>query len=93
MFRRNISPLALFATCFTLVDCSAYSSTLKVQALCSSETLVYFPWTARQYIPEDRTLQTYRISLPVLNVNIKIKNENIFNNIELNVVFFLKRYT
>jgi hypothetical protein len=42
---------------FTLVSCSAYSSTLKTEAIYSSETLVDFQRTTRRYIPEDRTFQ------------------------------------
>jgi hypothetical protein len=30
---------------YTLVSCSAYSLTLKMEATCSSETLVDFLWT------------------------------------------------
>jgi hypothetical protein len=37
---------------FMLVSCSAYS-TLKLEAMCSSETLVGFLRTAWYYIPED----------------------------------------
>jgi hypothetical protein len=36
-----------------------YSVTLKVKVICSSETMVYFHQTTQQYIPEDRTLQSY----------------------------------
>jgi hypothetical protein len=35
---------------FTLVSYSAYFSTLKMEAICSSETSVYFQWTTRRYI-------------------------------------------
>jgi hypothetical protein len=42
---------------FTLVSCSAYFSTLKVEATCSSEMSVDFQWTTWCYIPEDSTLQ------------------------------------
>jgi hypothetical protein len=38
MFLRNVS--GKLATCFTLVSCSDYSSTLKMEATCSSETSV-----------------------------------------------------
>jgi hypothetical protein len=41
---------------FTLASCSAYSSTLKMGAICSSELLVDFQWATRHYIPEDNTL-------------------------------------
>jgi hypothetical protein len=42
---------------FTLVSCSAHSSTLKVEEICSSATSVAFQRTTRPYIPKDRTLQ------------------------------------
>jgi hypothetical protein len=51
---------ALLATCFMLVSCLSYSSTLKMEATCSSETSVEFKLTTRRYIPEARTLQTIR---------------------------------
>jgi hypothetical protein len=41
---------------FTLVSCLAYSSTLKMEATCSSKMSVHFQWTTRQHIPEDSTL-------------------------------------
>jgi hypothetical protein len=49
---KNSLPSAL-----TLTSCSAYSSTLKMEAICSSETLVDFQRTTWRYIPEDSTLQ------------------------------------
>jgi hypothetical protein len=42
---------------FTLVSCSAYSSTMKIEATCFSETSVDFQWTTRHYIPVNRTVQ------------------------------------
>jgi hypothetical protein len=47
---------ALLVTCFILRSCSAYSSTLNIEATCSSETSVYFQRTIPRYIPEDITL-------------------------------------
>jgi hypothetical protein len=44
------SPLT---ACVMLVFRLAFSSTLKMEATCSSETLVDFHWTTRRYIPED----------------------------------------
>jgi hypothetical protein len=41
---------------FTLVSCSAFSLTLKMEAICSSELSIDFQWTALCYIPEDSTL-------------------------------------
>jgi hypothetical protein len=39
-----------------MISCLAYSSTLKIQATCYSETSVDFQRTTRRYIPNDRTL-------------------------------------
>jgi hypothetical protein len=46
----------MFATCFKLIPCLAYSSTLKMEATCSSETSVNFRHTTWHYIPEYGTL-------------------------------------
>jgi hypothetical protein len=43
--------VTLLATCFMLVSCMAYFSTLKMEATCSSETPVDFQRTTRCYIP------------------------------------------
>jgi hypothetical protein len=56
---RRISS-ALLSTCFLLVSCLAYSSTLKMEATCSSEKWVGFQRTTRLYIPEGRTLSNHR---------------------------------
>jgi hypothetical protein len=45
---------------FTLVSCSAYFSTLKMETIFSSETSVDFQRTTRSYIPEDSTLRNHR---------------------------------
>jgi hypothetical protein len=42
---------------FTLVSCVAYYSTMKIEAICSSETSVDVQQTTWCYIPEDRTLE------------------------------------
>jgi hypothetical protein len=47
---------------FTLVSCSAYSRTLKTEAICSFETSVNFQRTTRRYIPEDTFLHKGSIS-------------------------------
>jgi hypothetical protein len=49
---------------FTLASCLAYSSTLKMEATCLSETSVDFQRTTRRYIPEDRIL----LAPPVVSV-------------------------
>jgi hypothetical protein len=58
-FRGNMPPPspALLANCFMLLSCLAYSSTLKMKAQCTSETLVDFQHTTRRYIPEDGTFR------------------------------------
>jgi hypothetical protein len=38
---------------FTLVSCSVYSSTLMMEAMCSSETSVDIQRTTRNYVPVD----------------------------------------
>jgi hypothetical protein len=44
---------------FALVFCLTYSSNLKLEATCSSESSVDFQRTARHYIPEDRPLHNH----------------------------------
>jgi hypothetical protein len=59
--RRRISQTKnlLLDTCLMLVSCIAYSSTLKMEAMCSSETSGYFQRTTHRYIPENRTLHNH----------------------------------
>jgi hypothetical protein len=45
---------------FMLICCSSYSSTLKMEAICSSEMSVDFQWSTRRYILEDSTLHNHR---------------------------------
>jgi hypothetical protein len=51
----DITPCSSVAACFMLVSSLAYSPTLKMQAICSSETSVGFRRPTRHHIPEDRT--------------------------------------
>jgi hypothetical protein len=44
----------------SLFYCLVYSSTLKMEAIYSSETSVDSQRTEGRYIPEDRTLHNYR---------------------------------
>jgi hypothetical protein len=53
-------PWVCMPPAFTLGSCSAYSSTLKMETTCSSETSVDFKQTIRRYIPEDSTLHNHR---------------------------------
>jgi hypothetical protein len=52
---------ALLATCFTLLSCLAYSSTLKMEAKYYSESSADFQWNTWLYIPEDRDLFTFTL--------------------------------
>jgi hypothetical protein len=55
----SYSPLKVFLPqAFTLVSCLAYSSTMKMEAMCSSET-VDFQRIAWRHIPEDSTLHNH----------------------------------
>jgi hypothetical protein len=47
--------IILLATCYMLVSCLAYFSTLKMEVTCAFEMRVSVQWTIRHYIPEDRT--------------------------------------
>jgi hypothetical protein len=57
---RNEREASLFTTCFTLVSCLDYSSTLNNDATCTSEMSVDFQWTTWPYIREDRTPGNHR---------------------------------
>jgi hypothetical protein len=59
---------AVLATFFTLVSSLAYSSTLKMEATCSSELSVDFQRTTRHYIPEDGILHKF--------ITISVKTSN-----------------
>jgi hypothetical protein len=48
---RRKCPLCL-PPAFTLVSCWAYSANLKMEAICSSETSVYFQKTTQRFVPE-----------------------------------------
>jgi hypothetical protein len=69
---RRISQTHL-ATCFTLVSCVAYSSTLKMKAISSSRISVDFHRTTRRCIPEGRT----RLSIPENRTLQKHRCENL----------------
>jgi hypothetical protein len=46
-----------------LVSCSAYSSTLNIEVICSSETSVYIQRTIRSYITDDVKLSNNQLML------------------------------
>jgi hypothetical protein len=50
-----------------LVSCLAYSSTLKMEAILSSETSVEFYQTARRYASKDRSLHSHRCENLIAN--------------------------
>lgn len=50
----------LLAACFILLFCMAYSSTLQMEAICSSETSSCFRRTARRHIPEYNSSHAHR---------------------------------
>jgi hypothetical protein len=58
----KINRWTLLVNCFILLSCLDYSSTLKMEATCSSETLVDFEQTTQPYIPKGITLQNYYCS-------------------------------
>jgi hypothetical protein len=47
------------SSAFMLVSCSAYISTLNMEAICASETSVDFQRFTRRYIPEDSTFRVF----------------------------------
>jgi hypothetical protein len=59
-----------------LASCSAYSSALKMEVICSSETSVHFYRTMQCYIPEDGT---WYITTSVVTAN---RSEYLFRNFE-----------
>jgi hypothetical protein len=65
----------LLAAYFVLVSYLAYSLTLKMEAISSSEPSVKFQRTMLRYIPEDRILHNHRCenlvsyTLPILTAN------------------------
>jgi hypothetical protein len=50
----HISKSWLLANCLTLIPCLVHSSTLMMEVVCSSETLVDFQWTTWRRKPGDR---------------------------------------
>jgi hypothetical protein len=62
----------------TLVSCSVYSSTLKIEEIYSSETSVDFQRTTRRYIPEYKCpsvtfcLSYFFLSVPITSLNLYV---------------------
>jgi hypothetical protein len=63
----DVTPCGLLGACILLVTCLVYSSTLKMEAVCSSETLVTFYQTTQRLIPEDSTLHNHCCETPISN--------------------------
>jgi hypothetical protein len=61
--RNNKKARALLVACFMLVSCLAYSSTLKMEVTCSSESSVDFQRITWRYIAEHRILHHSHILL------------------------------
>jgi hypothetical protein len=59
---------------FTLHYCSVYSATIKVEAICSSETSADFQRTTWCNVPEDSTLYNYGCE--------NLKSHKVFNLIK-----------
>jgi hypothetical protein len=73
----------LLPPAFTLVSCSVYSSTLKVEAIYSSETWVVFQRTTRSYNPEDRNLHNHHCH----NLNSYISGDSYMYKANIDVFF------
>jgi hypothetical protein len=59
---------AFIVVCFMLVSSFAYSSALKIQGTCCSQTSVDFQLSTQHCVPEDRMLQDKRSEVtPALN--------------------------
>jgi hypothetical protein len=56
----NLVSMLCLPPAFTLVSCSVWSSTLKMETIYSSDTSVDFQRTTRRYIPENSTLRNHR---------------------------------
>jgi hypothetical protein len=54
--------MSLLGAYFVAVFCFTYSSDLKTETICSSETSVDVQGTTRRYIPRDKTLQNTAMS-------------------------------
>jgi hypothetical protein len=79
---------------FTLVSFLPYSSTLKMEETCSSETLVDFQRATHRYIPEDRTLHNRRLeNLKSYNTKCTSTLGYLMNKQQLNAKHILIRRT
>jgi hypothetical protein len=77
---------------FTLVSCSAYSLTLKMEAKCSSATLLNFQWTTWRYIPENRALRNHQCENLKSNMKFRVLGNKKETNLDyLNELYFRKK--
>jgi hypothetical protein len=65
----------VLATCFTLVSYLFYSSTLKMEATCSSKSSVDFRRTTRRCIPEGRNFHITAVR--IVNFGIFLTNGDV----------------
>jgi hypothetical protein len=75
----------LLGTAFTLVSFSAYSLTLKMEVICSSEMSVDFHQTTWRCILEDDTLHTHRCE------NLKFYKNKLFHKL-VHIYLCVKKY-
>jgi hypothetical protein len=78
--RNQRTESSLVAASFMLISCLAYSSTLKMEATRSSETLTGSQWTTRHYISGDRTLQKNKEAYEITLLSV-YRLDPIFNEI------------
>jgi hypothetical protein len=67
----------MLTTYLIFVFCSAHSSTLKMDATCSSETQFGLRLITQRYVPEDRTPNIWpaiNLELEYVTLNVKLKN-------------------
>jgi hypothetical protein len=78
--------LHLLAACFLLVSRVAYFSTLKLEAICSSETTADSQLAIRLYIPEDKTPHRHRCENLKSNITLYFVNDDVIIYI---IIFYL----
>jgi hypothetical protein len=60
IYKCSYAPEALPDICYKQVSCLLYSSALKIEAICSSETSADFQRTIQRHIPDGSTLHNHR---------------------------------
>jgi hypothetical protein len=72
---------------FVLASCLACSSTLKMKAICSSETSVDFHRATRCYIPQDKLLHSHRCDnlKPKAKLAYYLSKNRIFKGLKINL--------